>query len=512
MFRTWILLITLLAVMTACSGGDTLAGGNSSETTNGMVAVTDSASAGYSGSTVKLIADTAIPGRPGYSELTASTDNQGRAHFDSVPGGTYTVIARDSTGRAAALGQLTAEQDSAFFMVSTLRAVGSIYLTLDTALADPGDTFYFLGTDIARTLSESRRNAGEYSLHFDSLPPGALPPFYAGDSLIAPSKDLHLSPGDSLTISIDSIDGNLPLWRFSVLGRVSDSVLAGTGGLAEFRDSLSNQIDRAEDIINSNELAGRVDFYLDSVYSFAEGGTLADVPQTFDYYFDFHKYKPAYPSFDDIGDTRGMISWDTAGMAAFFTIDKNRRFASWLARFRGAYQFSRENVSREVMQNHFGITYEYLYDDTTLVDFPLYSNTLSELNRYILNYNGDKTEGETGVIYQMVPDTVHLSIIDSLQNPRGIVDFEAYGVSWKDGSIGTSPILFGTTDTLGRVDLGSRSLYTNYYNRIVMSNIIWKLSPRDTSVTYYISMPLSQLLKDEYASGDNKYAFPVILK
>jgi hypothetical protein len=151
--------------------GDPLAGGGTIETTNGMVSgsVLEEEGGQAARTQVQLIPAGFDPVKDTLSIASTLTEVDGRFRFTRVPPGQYNVICKRHQDHKSAMVTGISVAEDTISLEATLRANGSIGVTLSDTL-DSEDGYVFIpGTGIWNSLKGGR------NVSLDSVPAGTIP-------------------------------------------------------------------------------------------------------------------------------------------------------------------------------------------------------------------------------------------------------------------------------------------------------------------------------------------------
>lgn len=168
--------LLFLSLILSLNCSDNISGGFGSETSNGMISST-----WYNDSTNNIIADALIELVPAlYNSLKDDdsnisktfTDEYGNATFDSVPFGTYNLVATSINGnKKAVFKNVTISNDSTYQIVDTLSNSGSTKLFFSQLPANTEFGCYIPGINSSFEFDEAIVDSnGEYVLVMNNLP------------------------------------------------------------------------------------------------------------------------------------------------------------------------------------------------------------------------------------------------------------------------------------------------------------------------------------------------------
>jgi hypothetical protein len=494
-----------------------IAGGNTSETTNGVVAVVDNAGNPVDSVEVLLMGTEFNP----IMEVTNQnikifrgiTNYKGFVEFDSIPAGTYNLLAQTDNGlkglrSSVVVDEVLTEDRLALLEESVMvDTTGTLKLRIASTLS-PGDgSVYFKGTPFKSKIQDEAGSEYKTAV-FDSLPQGILPPAIAWSVYENPfvlAQDLSVAPNDTVSKNIDDDQDIEDLWEFSLISRVSYSVLGSFdgGGKEEFREAFESQLRRAEEVFNRDDaFNGKIRFYLDSLQLFTEGETFDTFDIAQDYAFDFFSQKPHESSLGTLTRLRGWFNY-RENADNFFTDAAAANLVSMLAQLRGAYRLSSENVypdKNDVLMSE--VTIEY--DDETYVDFPQSATQWHYINRSIINHNADHTGNERDLIHAALPDEMQIEVKD--QSTGKIlegVEVLVYPRQYADSLIPNTVIGTQITDEAGKVYFSGSLYKKNHTGDIAYSNLLVIFNYDGSS--FYSFIPLSDVVETWLEEGDRVY-------
>ncbi len=179
-----LLIVSLLFVISCSSGGNSIAGGFGSETSNGVVATSWvlTSQDTLENIEVKLIPDNFNPAQESDARVrTSRLNSSGEALFEDVEYGSYNVIASNSTGtRKKLIYNIVVDDETPVNRADTLKNCGQIELKFEEEPSSDRFECYLPGTTIKQPFINATANVdGTYSLLFDKIPAGDIEPFYA---------------------------------------------------------------------------------------------------------------------------------------------------------------------------------------------------------------------------------------------------------------------------------------------------------------------------------------------
>lgn len=209
-FILYIVLIAIVSMLNTCSIN--IAGGATSETTNGIVSATIVHEGGTPAVHIPVflmplsynpVKDTPIP-----DYLSDTTDENGNANFIIVKNGSFNLLATHPAALTRSFRPAIEVKSDTIVIYDTLREAGAAKIELPDTVDTITSYLYIPGTDRYQKLSEEVLIYVDNTIHivFDSIPAGNIPGIYFGkeDTLFnaIPLTDAFLvTSGDTVNIT-----------------------------------------------------------------------------------------------------------------------------------------------------------------------------------------------------------------------------------------------------------------------------------------------------------------------
>ncbi|ERP31388.1 carboxypeptidase-like regulatory domain-containing protein [Chitinivibrio alkaliphilus] len=502
--------VCILLLLISCSLD--MAGGNTSETTNGRVAVVDAGGDPVAHAEVALRRSsyTPISDPQGHQVIRAKTNERGFADFAEILPGEYTLTSRSDAGDRGLRSSILFTVEEEAQAVVRLDRPGSLYLDISSDYVDDSGVVYIAGTSYAERVQSSRDGAVR-TVRFDSLPSGVLPPlWYSSEQAETPQlllRGVEIMPDEETALFLDTVDAIRPLWEFSFTSRVSRDVIAGfSGDSAEFAQNIRTKLHRAEDVFNMDQLFdGEFRFILDTVLLFTEGSTFDTLGHGSDYFIDYHLEDPGVRTVDRLIALRGIVSYGDSP-DRFFSEEFIEGSISLLAQLRGAYPLSSENISKE--KNRVYSNVEFYHDETTYVDAPFSANRWHEVNFYGINSNGARVGGERDFLTRAIPERVSLTVRRNGDGtPISGATVEVFPLRYLDGVLENRVVFSGESNSDGVVSF-SGDVYTED-GEIAYTNLFLRCTVDDQ--VFLRVLPLSHALTQYLQEGSSDFTSTIFL-
>ena len=379
------------------------------------------------------------------------TSTDGSYQFRVPDEGIYNLYAVRSLDQTRLLRTgIELSNDSMVTDTSMLDNPGTIKLLLPDTVDTADGYVYFKGTPIYKFLSGNVSYlSGFYAVTFDAVPATRMPSMiYAvreqttDEVVIAPSVTVP----ELDTIAFGTKNNSLkPLWQFSLLVAVKNTVSSYFGGIDAVKPKVIHQVGAATKQINSADgLDGILHFSVDSVYIYTtsipnEGSkTLGK--------FDYRLlYDTEYTLRDKIIRFSYIYVWNTDPDKLFGTTYTNI-ITKLLGEIRGALDQSFltvDSADNEVNHIPFSVAPSIMSDPTKYTYWDAYSVS-------VINHNADTVKGERDILYEAFPDIMGMTVTDENGEPAHGADITVYGSELNTGSIDATPLVTGTADINGR--------------------------------------------------------------
>ncbi len=453
------LLPLLLAILINCSV-DKIAGGNGSETTNGIISLINKDGSNASNTSVTLIPSDFNPVTDLLLEsMTKTTDSEGQCTFTLQDSVVYNIQAVHIQKRTRFLvTNIQGEsQKESIYINGTLNDIGTINILMPDTVDTINGNLYFNGTKIKKTFSSGfSKVGGYYSFTFDSVPTSEELPqllyceWPQGGPPISITNALSLNPLD--TISLAFSDNRIkPVWRFSFTIAVKDVVADYHNGMENIRPLIEEWVSKSTAKFNKTDHFDAVfHFAIDSLYEytgdlFTEGlKPMGRFDFRLLYSDDLTKTRDAQQSLDDIYRTRFIYLYGTPD-EYFANWDKDI-LAGLFAQTRGCFQL--DWLTIDSTKNYVNNTgYESI---ESILNEPVGTDMWDDYSINVLNYNKNELLNEVDILHKAFPNQMGVIVSDTSGAVSSAL-INVYVSEFNTQTINSQPLLSGgTTDNNGK--------------------------------------------------------------
>jgi hypothetical protein len=478
----------------SCSLSPNVSGVTDTET-GGVIAgvVLDSGGNCAPGVKVTIIPDTYNPVRdePLPDSQTVLTDQRGEYRFAIGINHGYNIYAERPTDRTRFLHtRIVPGTNGEARDTGVLARTGFLMVILSDTVDTNKGYLYFKGTRIWSELKKTvPYGIGALCVIFDALPSSVMPQlFYAcresnnGEALIASSIDIIKSDSVVFTTLEAAIK---PLWRFSLLVGVKDTISRYFGGIERITPLVNRQLFAAAHAFNAARcFNGEFLFVADSIYEYS-GAADNEGPAPLS---RFH-YRLLY---DDMGQqvSRNQAARCSYGFLANAQPDTlfGDRYTLYLAKvfgqLRGALDLSWIVVdSTKNMVNKAAF-----HEVPSIMSDPLKYTTWDDYSISIINYNAGNVGSERGILAAAFADTLGIAAV-SAANGSVISDAEiiVYRSALNSRTLSSDRILIGSTDKFGRSRFLNNPFLSDSTGNLVYGNLLITMiaSTGDTASAWF---------------------------
>ncbi len=549
----------LLVVMCHSCSMEPVAGGSASEgeaKVMGAVVTESIAPAESVAVTIRTVTLTAA-GEKVIFEKSVYTDANGNFLVERVPEGTGVVYCRDShTTTAAIEAELTIDEDSLVtinrmqlrsattirgrVLIKSTSAVGfgnvKVFIPgIQRGTTVDGDGFYTL-TDVPQgqyaltflcdsivnylpiTIENASRNDTAYirdvRFAFDikdadnvySVYPHELnysfsiiPKKYNADQI----PDWYTGKDFSSVRYYEVVDNGLkPIWRFSVIVGVSDSIVRFYGGMEAVKILLTNQMDSVNNVYNElGVFNGTFEFAIDSFYEFTGDGSdqIALPPPGYDYRV-IHDEAPPPDQNYWYNTARSIYHYYRPDVDSGLTGTYSMENLAWeFGLARGAIILQH----LDVLAGNNPINGESYTTDPGFMYKCHESRIWDRYSIHLINYYTDEVFSENVLLPQAIPASLGVIARSATGTPLSGSVIHCYPVRWDSWAVTDTAILTGTTDADGVFQFPGNPYSATGKDTVIYTNfLIQAVNGQDTAYSW---MPLNKVGEAWFANQDTLY-------
>ncbi len=551
-------LLLLVALLVSCSMGP-VAGGSASEGEAKVLGYVVNENLVPAESTAVTIRDIKITasGETLLYEKTVYTDANGMFLIEQVPEGMFILSCMDnSTSTAAIIAKVTIGKDSLVSVGQVqLKPVTSIkgrvvtkqasaVITDDIQVFIPGigrstlvdgNGFYILGevpqgqyaitflydsianylpVTIENTLqgdtafvrdvqfaSDIKDADNVYSIYPHELKHtfSIIPKKYNADQI----PDWYIGKDFSFVRYYEVVDDTLkPIWRFSVIVGVSDSIVRFYGGLEVVKILLTNQMDSVNTVYNAPDVFdGTFEFAIDSFYQFTGDGSdqIALPPVGFDYRVIHDEDPPPYQNYW-YNTARSIYHYYRPDIDSGLTGTYSMENLAWefgLARGGIILQHLDVSANKNPINGESFTTgpgFMYKCHESRIWDW---------YSIHLINSYTDEVFSENVLLPQAIPSSLGVITRSNTGMPVAGAVVNCYGVKWNSWAVNDTSVLAGTTDTNGEFLFPGNPFSATFKDTVIYTNfLIQAVNGQDTAFTW---LPLNAVGSAWFVNPDTTF-------
>ncbi|MBN1578711.1 MAG: carboxypeptidase regulatory-like domain-containing protein [Chitinispirillaceae bacterium] len=454
------------------------AGGATDTETGGVIAgvVLDSSGNKASGVSVTLIpaAYNPVQDKPLPDSHTVITDEKGRYAFTVNEPHDVNIYARRAADRTCFLHTgIIPDRNGTVRDTGRLARTGYLMVILPDTVDTNDGYLYFTGTPLCNEVKKGSPFGGGYcGVIFDALPSSMMPPLiYArrgsddAGAVIAPA--LKIVESDSMALETGEAFIK-PLWRFSFIVGVKDTINRYFGTIAGIAPMIANQFRAATDAFNAAECFNGVFlFAADSFYEYS--GTIDDegpAPSGFHYRLLYDDITPSV-----IRNEVVRFSYIYLSAQQPDTLFGNRYTGYLIKLFgelRGALNLSWVMV--DSLKN--AVNNAAFPEIPSIMSSPLKSREWDDYSASIINYNAGGVGSERNMLAAAFTDTMGIVAKTTDGNPVPGAEIQIYGSVLNTRTVNNSQVLAGLTDEEGRYVFPRNPFIADSTGRLVYGNLL----------------------------------------
>lgn len=495
------LLLPLFIALLYCSQTN-LAGGNGSETTNGIVAIRVLNSDGtYAPQAIAALVpyaynpvkDSVLP-----AYLYDTADANGLCSLSVPIQGKYNFqVYNNIKNTSGLLKDLWVLKDFPVRDTVVLTAPGAIRIFLPDTVDTVKGYLYFKGTLIKKLLHQKTTPMGGYvSVSMDSVPAVNLPPMIYDvlDQNMIPfliSDTLQLHPLETISFALSTSSKIKPVWRFSLLIAVKDGIVQYHGGLSKVKQLVAQQLSDAALRFNKPEVFdGIIQFSADSLYEYS-GKLIDEGPKTYKNFlcrllYENNLQAETPPQSGKI--RRPYYIYLQAKAAAIFQTPHTTILVALLGWTRGCIHFSKcdvDSAKNPVSRQGYQSSTEIKSYMSVPLDLSRADRTWDDYSKGIINYNAGKTGSEITILPKAFPEILGVKV-KSGEIPLSDIEIRVYTSKLYSGSIEKDPLLTGNTNSKGIFVFTENPFMPDTASTLVNGNVlISAIQSGDTLFTWF---------------------------
>lgn len=488
----YLMLTGLFAVMSflSCSS-PSISGATDTETGNVIAGIVlDNNGCAVAGAPVTLIPEGYDPLKdaPLPDSFSTVTNSDGSYSFSAENTGSFNIYCNNPSDNTGFLHTgITFDPAGTVHDTGVLAPTGFLMVKLpDTVDVNLG-YLYFSGTTIYRELQTMADGfADGFTCIFDALPPAVMPHLYYAEresdegSLLATSVTIVES--DSVVLET-STEQTKPLWRFSILVGVKNTVSAYFGGLDNMISRIDSQFNVVTERYNSTDrFNGTFLIVADSVYEYS--GTVSEEGNKDPGRFD---YRMLYDNTDqpvvlhEITRSNYLYLWGSPPDYLFKDICTDY-FTGTFGDCRGAFNLSWANVNASGNP----ITHTSFTAEPSIFHNPELYSEWDDYSISVINYNAGNTGSEREILHTAFPDSMGISVTTTSGIAVPDAAVKVYGSILNTASVSEDTLLTGMTDNNGNFLFPFNPFLLKTTGMITCGNLLITITTdSDSTSTWY---------------------------